>query len=191
LFFDPFNPHIPLNNLIIIDSAIYVVVGLALGAAICYVWGSLEKIEKKIVSLFNNWNSWKTGAVVIFCIVIIALICSVVGMQGNAFSGMYLSEQNSGENGGLNGEYIIFDNNNFIFNEGNFTHVNYNNTPTFVRIGTFRANNSVLTMYYKGGETTEYYISGTELIPVNENSSLPTDIPMEKRFERKILPVKM
>jgi len=101
---------------------------------------------------------------------------NIVGcLQENIISGEYLNEGNDL----LNNQYIIF-------HEGNFTHVNYNNTPNDIRMGTFSANKTILIMYYNGGETIEFYISGNEIIPVNEDSTLPMKIRSNYRFLKKI-----
>jgi len=96
-------------------------------------------------------------------------------LQENTISGEYLNEGNNL----LNDQYILL-------RAGNFTHVNYNNTPNYTWMGTFSANKSVLVMYYTGGETVEFYISGNELIPTNENSTLPMEIRSNYRFLKKI-----
>jgi len=101
---------------------------------------------------------------------------NIVGcLQENTVSGEYINEGNDL----LNNQYIIF-------HEGNFTHVNYNNTPNYIRMGSFSANKSVLVMHYIGGETAEFYISGNELVPTNEDSTLPMKIRSNYRFLKKI-----
>lgn len=95
--------------------------------------------------------------------------------ENNTVSGEYINEGNDL----LNNQYIIF-------HEGNFTHVNYNNTPNYIQMGTFSANKTVLIMYYNGGETAEFYISENELIPVNEDRTLSMKILSNYRFAKKL-----
>jgi len=93
--------------------------------------------------------------------------------ENNAVSGEYISERNFRENN----ESIIFNNSNFLFYEGNFTHINYNNSTNVVKYGMFKNNNNLLTLNYVDGDIIEYTVtsSGQVLIPVNENISLPED----------------
>lgn len=105
-------------------------------------------------------------------------------LENNAVSGVYLSERNFGENN----ESIIFNNSNFFFNEGNFTHVNYNNSLNINKYGTFKKNNNQIILNYADGEIIEYNItsSGQVLIPVNENTSIPEDDRLNDRFYKRL-----
>ena len=104
--------------------------------------------------------------------------------DSNRVSGEYLSERGNI----LNNEHIIFINNNFIFNEGNFTHSNYHNIPNDVRIGWFKKNGDILTLNYNNGESIDYTVTldGHVLIPVKENSTLPESEIVDDRFMRKL-----
>jgi hypothetical protein len=115
-----------------------------------------------------DWKNMKTGIYVL-----IVLVFCTGCMQENIVTGVYLNEAH-------NIQYITF-------GYGIFSHTYYNNTPAIIT-GTFKENNTVLTLYYKDGETIEYYTSdnGAELIPVNENSSLPLIIKMENRFAKRM-----
>src|SRR5208337_4974254 len=108
----------------------------------------------------KNMNRWK---IFNFLICLVAFMSCIGCMQENTttqntISGVYLNEAN-------NLQYITFGN-------GTFSHTYYNNTPD-IKTGNFIVNNTLLTLSYKDSETIEYYISENELIPVNENSSIP------------------
>lgn len=118
-------------------------------------------------------NRWK---IFILLICLIAFMFCIGCMQENTttkntITGVYLNEAN-------NIQYITFGN-------GTFSHTYYNNTPN-IKTGTFNVNNTLLTLSYKDGENIEYYIDGNELIPLDENSSLPDIIKMEDRFAKRL-----
>jgi hypothetical protein len=112
--------------------------------------------------------------ILIFLICILIVFVFYTGCtQENAVAGEYQNEAYAYQ-------YITF-------GDGTFSHIHYNNTPE-IKTGTFKVNNTIITLFYQDGKAIEYYISNLELIPVNENSSLPDMIKMENRF---VKPVKM
>jgi hypothetical protein len=111
-----------------------------------------------------RWRIW----IFLICIEIIFLLITGCA-QENTVTGRYQNEAHTIE-------YIEF-------GDGTFSHTYYNFTAV-TKLGTFKVNNTTLTLYYKDGETTEYNLSdnNAELIPVNENSSLPEVDKYENRF---------
>jgi len=109
--------------------------------------------------------------------------------DSNRVSSIYLSERLSvWANGPTNEEYIVFNNDNFIFNDGNFTDVNYQGISQSVQPGRFKRNGDILTLNYNNVKSIDYTVTsdGHELIPLNENASLPEPEIRDDRFMRKL-----
>lgn len=106
------------------------------------------------------------------CILIVIVICGGC-TQKNSITGDYRNEANETQ-------YILFG------EMGTFSHYNYDNRPGFFRMGNYTVNKTLITLTYSDGETSEFYIDGNELIPINENKSDTIDKIRDKRFAKRL-----